>query len=160
MATRSTSKIGAIKSQKPIIFLHGGPGSSTKDKHRLSFDPKTQRVIFFDQRGCGKSTPLGRWHHNNTQELAADITRIADYLKVDTFILTGESWGSCLALYYAICEPRRVSALVVGGVFTGSQAEIDWLDEGLFQAHFPDVWERYLAATPKQHQKPRRIPYC
>ena len=143
---------GNKKAKKPIIFLHGGPGSSTKDKYRLNFDPKNQRVIFFDQRGCGKSTPLGRWHHNNTQELAADITKIADFLKIDTFILTGESWGSCLALYYALCEPRRVSALVVGGVFTGSQAEIDWLDQGVFQSHFPDAWAKYLAATPPTYQ--------
>ncbi len=143
---------GNKKAKHPIFFLHGGPGGQCKDKHKLPFDPKTQRVIFHDQRGSGKSTPLGRWHHNNTQELAADITRIADFLKIDRFILTGESWGSTLALYYALCEPRRVSALVIGGVFTGSQSEIDWLDEGLFQAHFPDVWDRYVAATPKAHR--------
>ena len=142
---------GNKKAKHPIIFLHGGPGSSSRDKHRISFDPTTQRVVFFDQRGGGKSTPLGRWHHNNTQELAADITKIADYLKIDKFILTGESWGSCLALYYALCEPSRVKALVIGGVRTGSQEEIDWLDAGMFQAHFPDVWEQYLAATPKSH---------
>ena len=141
---------GNKKAKHPIFFLHGGPGGQCKEKHKLPFDPKTQRVIFHDQRGSGKSTPLGRWHHNNTQELAADITKIADFLKVDRFILTGDSWGSCLALYYALCEPRRVSALVVGGVFTGSQAEIDWLDKGMFQTNFPDAWERYLAATPKK----------
>lgn len=143
---------GNKKAKTPIFFLHGGPGGQCKDKYKLPFDPQHQRVIFHDQRGSGKSTPLGRWHHNNTQELAADITKIADFLKIDTFILTGDSWGSCLALYYAICEPSRVRALVVGGVFTGSQAEIDWLDNGLFQIHFPDAWERYLEATPKSHR--------
>lgn len=143
---------GNKKAKTPIIFLHGGPGGQCKDKHKLPFDPETQRVIFHDQRGGGKSTPLGRWHHNNTQELAADITRIAEFLKIDQFIITGESWGSCLALYYALSEPRRVKAVVVGGVFTGSQAEIDWLDKGMFQVHFPDAWERYLAATPKAHR--------
>ncbi len=143
---------GNKKAKTPIFFLHGGPGSQCKDKHKLPFDPKTQRVIFHDQRGSGKSTPLGRWHHNNTQELAADITKIADFLRIDQFIITGESWGSTLALYYALCEPRRVKAIVVGGVFTGSQAEIDWLDKGMFQTHFPDAWDRYLAATPKSHR--------
>ena len=144
---------GNKKAKTPIIFLHGGPGSQCKDKHKLPFDPKTQRVIFHDQRGAGRSTPHGKWHHNNTQELAADITKIADFLKIDTFIITGESWGSALALYYAICEPSRVKAIVVGGVFTASQAEIDWLDKGMFQTHFPDAWEKYIAATPKSHQK-------
>lgn len=84
---------GNKDAKTPIIFLHGGPGGQCKDKHKLPFDPKTQRVIFHDQRGGGKSTPAGRWHHNNTQELAADITRIVDFLKVDRFIITGESWG-------------------------------------------------------------------
>ncbi|MFZ1248697.1 MAG: alpha/beta fold hydrolase [Candidatus Saccharimonadales bacterium] len=143
---------GNKKAKNPIIFLHGGPGGGCKDKHKLPFDPTTQRVIFFDQRGSGKSLPTGRWHHNNTQELAADITKIADYLGIDSFILTGNSWGSCLALYYALSEPRRVKALMIGGIFTGSQAEIDWLDKGLFKTHFPEAWERYLAATPEAYR--------
>lgn len=140
---------GNKKAKHPIIFLHGGPGGQCKDKHKTPFDPTTQRVIFFDQRGCGRSTPLGRWHHNTTQELAADITKIADSLGIDQFILTGASWGSCLALYYALSAPSRVKALVISAVFTGSQAEIDWLDKGLFQSHFPEAWERYVTATPK-----------
>jgi len=142
---------GNKKCKKPIIFLHGGPGGQCKDKHKTAFDPKTQRVVFFDQRGSGQSTPLGKWHHNNTQELAADITAIADHLKIDRFILTGGSWGSCLALYYAVSNPGRILALVINGVFTASQAEIDWLDKGLFKTHFPDAWDRYLAATPKKY---------
>jgi proline iminopeptidase len=141
---------GNKKAKTPIFFLHGGPGGQCKEKYKLPFDPTTQRVIFHDQRGSGRSTPYGRWHHNTTQDLAADITAIADFLNLEHFMLTGESWGSCLALYYAIKEPNRVKALVVGGVFTGSQAEIDWLDKGMFQAHFPDAWERYVEATPKQ----------
>lgn len=143
---------GNKKAKKPIMYLHGGPGGGCKDKHKLLFDPKTQRVIFFDQRGCGKSTPLGRWHHNNTQELAADITRIADYLNINKFVVTGGSWGSTLALYYAISQPKRVHALVIHGVFTASQAEIDWLDNGLFRTHFPDLWDAYVATAPKTYQ--------
>lgn len=143
---------GNKKAKKPIIFLHGGPGGSCQDKHKLPFDPTSQRVIFFDQRGCGKSTPLGRWQHNNTQELAADITRVADFLRINKFILTGGSWGSTLALYYTVTQPSRVHALVIHGVFTASQAEIDWIDKGLFIAHFPDLWEAYVATVPKAHQ--------
>jgi proline iminopeptidase len=143
---------GNKKAKTPIFFLHGGPGDQCKDKHKLPFDPSKQRVIFHDQRGCGKSTPYGKWHHNNTGELAADITKIADHLGIDQFILTGGSWGACLALYYTISQPRRVRALVIEGVFTGSQAEINWVDQGMFKSHFPDAWDRYLAATPKEYR--------
>lgn len=143
---------GNKNSPTPILFLHGGPGSQSKDKHKLPFDPTSQRVIFHDQRGCGRSTPLGQLHYNTTQDLVADITKIVDFLGIDQFILTGGSWGSALALYYAITEPGRITALVISGVFTASQAEIDWLDKGLFRTHFPDVWERYLTATPEQYR--------
>jgi proline iminopeptidase len=142
---------GNKKAKKPIIFLHGGPGGSTRDKHKNVFDPLTQRVIFFDQRGCGRSTPLGKWHHNTTQHLASDITTIADKLNINKFILSGGSWGSCLALYYAVSQPSRVLALVITGVFTISQAEIDWLDKGLAKTHFPDVWANYQASVPKKY---------
>lgn len=142
---------GNKKAKKPIIYLHGGPGGSTKDKVKDLFDPKTQHVIFFDQRGCGRSTPAGKWHHNTTQHLAADITTIANKIGIDKFIISGGSWGSTLALYYAISEPRRVLALVLRGVFTGSQTEIDWLDKGMFKSHYPDVWANYLASVPKKH---------
>lgn len=143
---------GYKKAKKPIITLHGGPGGQSRDRHKEPFDPKTQRVIFFDQRGCGKSTPLGKWHHNTTQDLANDITKIADKLNISSFILSGGSWGSCLALYYALSVPTRVLGLVINGVFTASQAEIDWVDEGLFRTHFPDQWETYVTATPKEFQ--------
>ncbi len=143
---------GNKAAKTPIFHLHGGPGSQSKDKHKLAFDPTTQRVIFHDQRGSGQSTPLGRWHHNTTQDLAEDITRIADKLGIDTFIITGGSWGSTLALYYALENPRRVVAVVIHGVFTGSQAEIDWIDNGMFQTHFPDAWDRYVATVPTEHR--------
>jgi proline iminopeptidase len=142
---------GNKAAKMPIFFLHGGPGGQCKDKHKLPFDPHTQRVVFHDQRGSGRSVPYGRWHHNTTQELAADITKVADHLGIDRFMVTGGSWGSLLALYYGLQEPRRVAALVVDGVWTGSRAENDWLDQGLFRTHFPDVWARYLAETPAAH---------
>jgi proline iminopeptidase len=135
----------------PIIFLHGGPGSQVKDKHKGAFDPKTQRVIFFDQRGCGKSTPYGSLENNTTDKLIEDITKIADAFSAKTFVLHGSSWGSTLALAYALKYPERVHALVIGGVFTGSKAEADWIDKGQFKTFFPDVWQAYLDRTPAEH---------
>ncbi|HSW37038.1 MAG TPA: alpha/beta fold hydrolase [Candidatus Saccharimonadales bacterium] len=135
----------------PIIFLHGGPGDHVKDKHKGVFDPKRQRVIFFDQRGCGKSLPYGSLKNNTTKDLVADIDKLVKHLKFDQIIITGGSWGSCLALAYAIEHPESLRSLVLNGIFTGSKAEINWLDQGRFQTFFPDVWEGYLGNTPKAH---------
>ena len=143
---------GNPEAKTPIFFLHGGPGSQCKDKYKFTFNPTTQRVIFHDQRGAGQSLPAGEQDHNTTQELAADITKIADRLGIDTFIITGGSWGSTLALYYALEHPERITAVVVSGVFTASQAEIDWIDHGMFRTHFPDAWDRYTATVPSTHK--------
>jgi proline iminopeptidase len=137
---------------KPIVFLHGGPGGSAKDAYKANFDPTKQRVIFFDQRGCGRSLPLGSLDYNTTDDLVEDIEKIANHLSLKTFIVTGGSWGSCLALAYSLAHPERVAALVLNGLFTGSQTEIDWLDSGKFQTFFPDVWAQYLAGTPPEYR--------
>ena len=142
---------GNKQAATPIIFVHGGPGSSAQDKHKQIYDPTRQRVIFFDQRGCGKSLPYGSLEHNTTGDLVEDIEKIATRLELDKFVLTGGSWGCCLALAFALKYPQRVAALVLRGVFTGSQQEINWVDKGKFVNHFPDVWEEYLDATPKSH---------
>ncbi|MEO8105121.1 MAG: alpha/beta fold hydrolase [Candidatus Saccharibacteria bacterium] len=136
----------------PIISLHGGPGSSAKDNHKSNFDPTSQRVIFFDQRGCGRSTPYATLEYNTTDDLVADIEKIADRLDLTTFMLVGGSWGSCLALAYALAHPKRVKAMMLHGIFTGSQAENDWLNDGQFHSFFPEVWKEYLAATPAEHR--------
>lgn len=136
----------------PIISLHGGPGGSSKDSSKANFDPTTQRVIFFDQRGCGRSTPYGSLTHNTTADLVADIEKIANRLKLPAFILTGGSWGSCLALAFALAHPDRVSALILHGIFTGSEAENNWDDTGQCRFFFPEAWAAYLAATPAEHQ--------
>jgi len=136
----------------PIISLHGGPGSASRDKYKNTFDPATQRVIFFDQRGCGRSLPFGSIEHNTTADLIEDIETIARHLHLEKFMLTGGSWGSCLALAYALKYPKRVHAMVLFGIFTGSQAEIDWIDKGGFRAFYPEIWEQYLQRTPKSHQ--------
>lgn len=142
---------GNKKAKNPIIFLHGGPGSGTKDKHKTLFDPAKHRVIFFDQRGAGKSLPYGSLEHNTTADLINDINKIVKQLKISSFVLAGGSWGSTLALAYAVKHPQNVRALVLNGIFTGSHAEIDYFDKGAFRAWFPELWERYLAATPKEH---------
>ncbi|MBI3624068.1 alpha/beta fold hydrolase [Candidatus Saccharibacteria bacterium] len=143
---------GKAKAKMPILFLHGGPGSQVKDKHKGIFDPAKQRVIFFDQRGAGKSLPYGSLEHNTTQDLISDIEKIADHFSLKQFVITGGSWGSCLAFAYTLTHPKRVAALVLHGVFSGSKAEIEWLDKGRFQTFFPDVWQRYLDSTPQTHR--------
>lgn len=143
---------GNKSAKTPIFFLHGGPGSQCKDKHKFPFDPTTQRVIFHDQRGSGQSLPKGKWHHNNTQELANDISAIADSLGIEKFIITGNSWGSTLALYYAIQNPERVSAVVVGGVWFSSKTENEYMNNGEWRMHFPDLWDWYVSTVPKAYQ--------
>jgi proline iminopeptidase len=146
---------GNKSAKKPIFFLHGGPGGETKDKHKTMFNPKEQRVVFFDQRGSGKSIPRGETANNTTDKLIKDIETIADHLKLKQFIITGSSWGSCLALAYAIAHPKRVAGLVIGGVFTASKREINWLDKGEVKTFYPDAWEVYLERTPeKYHDNP------
>lgn len=142
---------GNEKAKLPIIFLHGGPGAGTHQGNKLFFDAHQQRVIFYDQRGAGKSLPLGSLDHNTTDELVDDIEKIADHFKLDQFVITGGSWGSCLALAYGLKHPSRVKAMVLRGIFTGSQDEINFIDKGGFKNFFPDVWEKYLERTPKSH---------
>lgn len=136
-----------------IIFLHGGPGAGIKDRHRSTFDPERQRVIFFDQRGTGRSVPASSLTHNTTQDLIEDINKIAEHFKLKDFVITGGSWGSCLALAYALQHPNRVKALVLSGIFTASQQEIDWLAKGMFRVFYPDVWQEFVNTVPKSHQQ-------
>jgi proline iminopeptidase len=144
---------GNKQAKTPIIWLHGGPGSSSKDNLKTHFSPEKQRVIFYDQRGCGRSIPYGSLEHNTTDHLVKDIDAIADKLGFNEFILVGGSWGSCLALAYGVSNPGRVKAMVLRGIFTGSKAEIDWLDQGLFHTFYPEAWEQFLAQTPTSHHQ-------
>jgi proline iminopeptidase len=139
----------------PIVFLHGGPGGGVGDRHKQRFVPEQERVIFFDQRGAGKSVPMGSLEHNTTADLVEDIEKIAKQLKLDTFILAGGSWGSTLALAYGLKYPQRVHTMVIDGIFAGTQAETDYLDNGEWRTFFPDIWDKYLEQTPKQwHHNP------
>lgn len=135
----------------PVIFLHGGPGSGIKDRHKETFDPARHHVIFFDQRGAGRSLPFGELKHNNTDNLIEDITKIADHVKFKQFILYGASWGATLAMAYSLKNPKRIKALVLAAIWTASKWENDWLLRGVFRTHFPEVWEDHLERTPKSH---------
>lgn len=143
---------GNPSAKTTIINLHGGPGGGTSDSHKRWYDPARYQVIFFDQRGAGKSIPLGKREHNTTNDLIQDISHIADHFKISHFSLRGGSWGCCLALAYAIAHPERVRALVLDGIFTGTKEEIDWLDSGKFRDFYPEAWDVFCQATPKEHR--------
>lgn len=135
-----------------IIFLHGGPGNGCYDRDKTKFNPETQRIIFHDQRGAGKSIPAGKLEHNTTQDLIGDIAKIADKLKLKNFVLTGGSWGSTLALAFAIAFPERVSGIVIDGVYTATKDETEWFEGGGWREFFPDVWEQYQQTVPESYR--------
>ena len=105
---------------EPIVFLHGGPGSKTDPKHRQFFDPKRFKIILFDQRGCGQSLPYASIENNTTWHLVADIEKLRTHLNVEKWIVFGGSWGSTLALSYAITHPQPVTRLILRGLFLGT----------------------------------------
>ena len=133
---------------KPVVFLHGGPGGGTNPKCRRFFDPAVYRIVLFDQRGCGKSTPHAELHDNTTWNLVADIERIREHLGVDTWQVFGGSWGSTLALAYAQTHPEKVSELVLRGIFMLRRWELEWFYQKGCDALYPDAWETYLKAIP------------
>ncbi len=151
--TLYTQLWGNPKAKKTFIFLHGGPGSGVNDGYKTLFDPEKHRVIFFDQRGAGKSKPTGKLEANTTKHLIEDINKIADLYKAKQFVLVGGSWGACLALAYGLEYPARVQGMVLRGIFTGAQDEIDFIDKGLFRSFFPDIWETFENRTPQQFRK-------
>lgn len=142
---------GNKDAETPFIFLHGGPGGHIKDHHKENFDPAKHRVIFFNQRGCGESTPYGKLDHNTTEDLIEDITKIADHFNIEQFNLYGYSWGSTLALVYAIANPERVKSLVIGGVYSGQNDFNDMLAR--LKTFYPEMYDNVMQNTPKEHHK-------
>ena len=134
---------------KPVVFLHGGPGGGTSPKCRQFFDPAVYRIVLFDQRGCGKSTPHAELTDNTTWHLVADIERLREHLGIDTWQVFGGSWGSTLALAYAEAHPERVSELVLRGIFMLRRLELEWFYQKGCDMLYPDAWETYLAAIPE-----------
>jgi len=138
---------------KPAVVLHGGPGSGCTKWHRRLFDPAAYRVVLFDQRNCGRSTPHASapdtdLASNNTANLIADIERLRQHLNVDRWLVFGGSWGSTLALAYAEPHPDRVTEIILFGVTTSRRKEVDWLFRGGVAILFPEQWERLRAALP------------
>ncbi|MDH7800185.1 MULTISPECIES: prolyl aminopeptidase [unclassified Rhizobium] len=139
---------------QPAILLHGGPGSGLSATARRHFDPELYRIIQFDQRGCGQSTPNAAvsLEYNTTHHLIDDIEAIRVALAVDDWLVFGTSWGSTLALTYAQRHPQRVRAMVLAGVTTTRQKEIDWLYKGMAM-FLPQQWQRFIAAIPDHMPK-------
>lgn len=131
------------------VSLHGGPGAGFSTRQRRSYDPQRWRVISFDQRGCGASTPFASLEHNTTWDLVADIERLREHLGIDTWVVEGGSWGSTLALTYAITHPARVQALLLRGIFLVRDADIAWFYQSGANALFPDVWRDYVEFIPE-----------
>lgn len=129
---------------RPAVFLHGGPGVGIVPGYRRFFDPDHYRVILLDQRGAGSSTPYAEIRENTTWDLVEDLEKLRVHLGIEDWIVMGGSWGSLLALCYAIEHPRSVAGLIVRGVFLGRQSEIAWLHEaGGASEIYPDEWARY-----------------
>lgn len=131
----------------PVVFLHGGPGSGSTPKHRRFFDPAAYRIVVYDQRGAGRSAPLGELRENTTLHLIDDLERLRRHLGIDRWLLFGGSWGSTLALAYAEAHPEQCLGLVLRGIFLCRKSEIDWFLYGLRHI-FPEPWERFVGFLP------------
>lgn len=136
----------------PILFVHGGPGAGTSPDDRRFFDPERYRIILFDQRGCGHSTPHGSLENNTTQALLSDIEAIRGYFNIKQWLLFGGSWGSTLSLLYTQKHPECVMGLILRGIFLGRQQELRWLYENGARAVFPDYWEEFVLPIPEEER--------
>ncbi len=137
---------------KPVIFVHGGPGGGTDAKQRRFFDPSAYRIILFDQRGCGQSTPHANLDENTTWHLVSDMERLREALGVERWQVFGGSWGSTLALAYAEKHPERVTELILRGIFLLRKREIDWFYQEGASILFPDAWEDFVAPIPESER--------
>lgn len=137
----------------PVLFVHGGPGSACDASSRRFYDPGDYRIVTFDQRGCGRSTPHSSLEENTTQDLIEDIEKIREYLNIDQFVLFGGSWGSTLSLLYAQKYPSRVHAMVLRGIFLCRQVDLDWLYRDGANRIFPDNWEEFRKAIPESERE-------
>lgn len=132
----------------PVVFVHGGPGSGTEPAHRRFFDPHRWRIVLFDQRGAGRSTPHAELRENTTWDLVADMERLREHLGIARWAVFGGSWGSTLALAYAETHPQKVLGLVLRGIFLLRRAELLWFYQEGASWLFPDAWEDFLAPIP------------
>src|SRR5229473_1047405 len=136
----------------PVVFLHGGPGAGSTPKHRRFFDPGAYRIVVYDQRGAGRSTPLGELRDNTTPHLVADLETLRRHLGVERWVVFGGSWGSTLAIAYAEAHPERCRALVLRGIFLCRRSEIDWFLYGMVNV-FPEPWRAFAEFIPAPERK-------
>lgn len=137
---------------KPVVFLHGGPGAGITPDYRRYFDARKWRVVLFDQRGCGQSTPFAELRENTTWDLVADIERLRGHLGIERWAVFGGSWGSTLSLSYAVTHPSACTELFLRGIFLLRKKEIDWFYQEGCSRIFPDLWESYLAPVPPEER--------
>ena len=132
----------------PVVFLHGGPGAGSNPSHRRFFDPDHYRIVVFDQRGAGRSTPFGETASNTTQDLIDDMEALRRQLDIDKWFVFGGSWGSTLALAYGIAHPDRCRGFALRGIFLGRRSEVDWFLYGM-KLVFPEAWRRFSGYLPE-----------
>lgn len=136
----------------PVIAVHGGPGGGSSPEMRRFFDPGKYRIILFDQRGCGRSTPHSELRENTTWDLIDDMEAIRDMLGIDQWLVFGGSWGSTLSLAYGVTHPNRTLGLVLRGIFLVSRAEIQWFYQSGASRLFPDAYDRYIQPIPESER--------
>ncbi|WP_018139730.1 MULTISPECIES: prolyl aminopeptidase [unclassified Thioalkalivibrio] len=136
----------------PVVFLHGGPGSGCEPWHRRFYDPQRYRIVLFDQRGCGRSTPHASLEANTTWHAVADIERLREHLGIERWAVFGGSWGSTLGLAYAQTHPDRVLGLILRGVFLCRPRDIQWFYQSGADRLFPEAWAHYLRPIPAEER--------
>jgi len=136
----------------PVLFVHGGPGAGCEPFHRRFFDPEKYRIILFDQRGSGKSSPHAALENNTSQALVADMEHIRQHLGIEKWLLFGGSWGSTLSLLYAQAHPDRVTGLILRGIFLGSDAELHWFYQEGASRIFPEYWQDFVKPIPESER--------
>ncbi len=137
---------------KPILVLHGGPGGGCPSFYRQYFNPQKWRLVMFDQRGCGKSTPHAELRENTTWDLVSDIEKLREHLGIDKWVVFGGSWGSTLSLAYSQTHPKRCTGLILRGIFMLRQKELHWFYQKGASNIFPDAWEKYLKPIPPEER--------
>ncbi|WVY93681.1 hypothetical protein V8G54_032769 [Vigna mungo] len=136
----------------PVVFIHGGPGGGTSPSNRRFFDPDFYRIVLFDQRGAGKSTPHACLEQNTTWDLIDDIEKLREHLEIPEWQVFGGSWGSTLALAYSQSHPDKVTGMILRGIFLLRKKEIDWFYEGGAAAIYPDAWEPFRDLIPESER--------
>jgi proline iminopeptidase len=136
----------------PVLFIHGGPGAGSSHNDRRFFDPARYRIVLFDQRGSGRSTPHAELQNNTTADLISDIEALREYLNIDRWVLFGGSWGSTLGLLYAQAFPERVMAMILRGIFLCRAVDLHWFYQSGADRIFPDYWEDFIAHIPESER--------